>query len=163
MHSFNNSCYQFSTANANLATARANCEAMGFHLVYIESSEEQGFLVSMVNDPLPREQWIGIERTAEGERVWMDGSTISYSNFRAGEMREECFQIRQQDAYKWRDHDCDHKHAYICEREQGEYIPNITMMFLYGKNIIHKSKGVVASLEDTAVDRGSRGSRLEYR
>eukprot|EP00057_Strongylocentrotus_purpuratus_P012380 XP_011666854.1 PREDICTED: uncharacterized protein LOC100892389 [Strongylocentrotus purpuratus] len=121
MHSFNKSCYQFSTANANLATARINCEAMGYHLVYIESSEEQGFLESMVNGivPLPKEQWIGIERTAQGERVWMDGSTITYSNFRAGEAREECFQIRQQDAYEWRDHDCGHKHAYICEREQG--------------------------------------------
>ena len=124
MHSFKDSCYQFNTDEVTLSTSKANCESIGYHLVYIESSAEQNFLESIVNGFAPnlREErrWIGIERTAQGERVWMDGSTISYSNF-----REECFQIRQQDAYEWGDHDCSHPHAYICEREGGEYCKHI--------------------------------------
>nr|XP_054772463.1 uncharacterized protein LOC129280468 [Lytechinus pictus] len=118
-HSSDGSCYKFSSDNMDFQRARENCEAMGYHLVYIATSEEQDFLVSLLVTRSPREHWIGIERDSNGDPVWMDGSPITYSCFGANDGGRACFQIRQQENYAWEDHQCDHRHAFICERELG--------------------------------------------
>ncbi|XP_041484903.1 uncharacterized protein LOC121431404 [Lytechinus variegatus] len=118
-HSSDDSCYKFSSDNMDFQRARENCEAMGYHLVYITTSEEQDFLVSFLVTRSPREHWIGIERDSNGDPVWMDGSPITYSCFGANDGGRDCFQIRQQENYAWEDHQCDHRHAFICERELG--------------------------------------------
>lgn len=124
MYTFGESCYRFKTDETTFTTANTNCEASGFHLVYIETSQEQDFLASTADTVTPeQEYWIGIEKNDAGENVWMDGSAISFSNF--GKIKDKddyCFRMRKEDKdHVWEDHQCDHDHyGFICESEGGE-------------------------------------------
>lgn len=122
MYRFDDSCYQFNTDKTDLQTAKTNCETIGFHLVYIESSQEQDFLASSGNTVSSRrDYWIGIEKNAAGEQVWMDGTAVTYSNFDVINEGGECFRLKRQDDYIWADRGCDQsEYGYICERERGE-------------------------------------------
>ncbi|XP_063961293.1 polycystin-1-like protein 3 [Lytechinus pictus] len=121
MYKFNNSCYQFNTTGTDIWTAKTNCEVVGFHLVYIETKQEQDFLVSTGNIVRPSSDfWIGIEKTTGGEWVWMDGTVITYSNFGLITRGGECFRLRRRKDYIWADRECnDTRIGYICEKEQG--------------------------------------------
>nr|XP_054772488.1 uncharacterized protein LOC129280497 [Lytechinus pictus] len=64
--------------------------------------------------------WIGLEKGADDEVSWMDGSQVIYDNIETSDKKHECFRLRSEDNYVWELHDCSHMHdGYICERELG--------------------------------------------
>eukprot|EP00057_Strongylocentrotus_purpuratus_P012588 XP_011667062.1 PREDICTED: uncharacterized protein LOC105439590 [Strongylocentrotus purpuratus] len=121
-YTFDGSCYWFSHDFEPLSTSRQNCEAMkNYHLVFIESAEEQLFLATTAfSIDRFEDYWIGIEPVDEnGDPVWMDGSAITYSNFER-ERPWQCFSLRGRRGYIWERRPCFVSDYYICEREQGE-------------------------------------------
>ena len=92
-------------------SAKSDCESRGSHLVYIETSDEQAYLEPKV-DELQGEFWIGIEKDADGNQVWMDGTGLTFDNFlgRAIDGDGHCFRITKQymrwDTFVWLDRAC---------------------------------------------------------
>ena len=112
------------TNGTDIDTAKNTCESIGFHLVYIETSQEQDYLVSTLNDSsIDRDFWIGIGKDSAGNPVWMDGSQITFSNFDASNGSGDCYQLYQAANYEWRDLGCGDGGVmvagYICERYVG--------------------------------------------
>jgi hypothetical protein len=62
-------------------TAKANCEAMGGHLVTVTSSAENNFIFNLWPSG-----WIGLtDEVTEGVWRWVTGEPYSYSSWNAGE------------------------------------------------------------------------------
>ena len=85
------------------------------HLVYIESQNEQDFLI--LNLPHDDDFWIGLKGL-----TWFDGSGLTYSNFGPNAFNEEglCFRIQESNS-QWLDRACSMSFNYICEKEDSEY------------------------------------------
>jgi hypothetical protein len=78
---YNGHSYYRSTGTAFWTNARANCLAMGGHLVTITSSGEQSFLFNLWPSG-----WIGLtDEVNEGTWRWVTGETYSYTNWNPGE------------------------------------------------------------------------------
>jgi len=78
---YNGHSYYRSTGSAFWTTARANCLAMGGHLVTITSSGEQSFIFGRWPSG-----WIGLtDEVSEGTWRWVTGETYSYTNWNSGE------------------------------------------------------------------------------
>ena len=113
------SCYYFSQSEVNFDSSKSSCEALGMHLVYIGSQEEQNFLqnsLSGTND----KHWIGLSKL-----TWLDGSSLTYNNFaknyRVFDEGATCFQIYRNSYTFWYMYDdtCSNALFYICEKERG--------------------------------------------
>lgn len=100
----------------------------GFHLVFIDSSEEQDYLAFTANSIKSAacshdhgcEYWIGIMKGGNDEPTWMDGTPIIYDNFKPLDDEGTCFRLNSEEEFVWETHSCGNSHdGYICEREQG--------------------------------------------
>ena len=78
-------------AKMNQASAVSACSQYGSHLVFIESKEEDDFIVSDETE----EYWIGLTGTSSSEARWLDGSSLTYSNFKSLSFNDKanCFRI----------------------------------------------------------------------
>lgn len=113
-------------------TAREGCTGRGYHLVKIETPEEDTWLWDQVEDfsgGTSFEWWIGLnDRATEGTFVWHDDTTLmdtGYANWGPEEPNDN----NDQDCVDldgplygggWDDHQCDDdgpefEHHYICE------------------------------------------------
>lgn len=78
---YNGHSYYRSTGNAFWSTAKANCEAMGGHLVTVTSAAENNFIFNLWPSG-----WIGLtDEVTEGVWRWVTGETYSYSSWNPGE------------------------------------------------------------------------------
>jgi hypothetical protein len=78
---YNGHSYYRSTGNAFWSTAKANCEAMGGHLVTVTSAAENNFIFNLWPSG-----WIGLtDEVTEGVWRWVTGETYSYSSWNSGE------------------------------------------------------------------------------
>ncbi|XP_036902807.1 low affinity immunoglobulin epsilon Fc receptor isoform X1 [Sturnira hondurensis] len=116
--SFQRKCYYFGEGAKRWIQARYACSDLHGRLVSIHSQEEQDFLAKYVNK---KGSWIGLrDLNIEGEFVWMDGSTLDYSNWRPGEPNnggegEDC--VMMLGFGQWNDAFCNtHLEGWMCER-----------------------------------------------
>ena len=123
MFVFNMSCYRFVTDKVNFMTARSECESQpGFHLVFIQTSGEQGFIQDTAALITPQSDfWIGIEKV-DGVKQWMDGSETTYTNYGLENEEGACWRVKRAQDYEWHDRKCEKDFGYICEREIGKYM-----------------------------------------
>jgi hypothetical protein len=78
---YNGHSYYRSTGNAFWLTAKANCEAMGGHLVTVTTSAENNFIYNLWPSG-----WIGLtDEVTEGTWKWVTGETYSYTSWNPGE------------------------------------------------------------------------------
>lgn len=78
---YNGHSYYRSTGNAFWLTAKANCEAMGGHLVTVTTSAENSFIFNLWPSG-----WIGLtDEVNEGVWRWVTGETYSYTSWNPGE------------------------------------------------------------------------------
>lgn len=132
----NGSCYHFSTRAANHSFADFSCQDLGFHLVVIETPEEQDFLVDNLLNP-DVNHWIGLTTDARGNRVWFaDASNVTYTNYglEAKFVDDDggiCFRLRPSKNYTWYDMNCSYSYWYICERKSGEYLYPFEVFWQY--------------------------------
>jgi cephalosporin-C deacetylase-like acetyl esterase len=82
MGTFNNSQFYLSNSGANWADAKAKAIAVGGQLAHIRDKEMNDFIQKNINGDIV---FIGInDAETEGQLVWTDGSSLSYSNFPSG-------------------------------------------------------------------------------
>jgi C-type mannose receptor len=98
------------------AEASAFCEQFGGHLLTLETSEEEAFLLDQGFDG-----WIGLnDQLEEGRFVWANGSTADYRNwntpFSGSAIREEdCAVMKRHPRRIWVLDPCEDNKPFICE------------------------------------------------
>ncbi|MEO0779205.1 MAG: lectin-like protein, partial [Bacteroidota bacterium] len=79
---FNNSRYFYASTSISWGTAQDRAEAIGGHLVVINSAEENQYIQNNVNTRI----WIGLSDEAqEGNFRWVNGDPVDYTNWNPGE------------------------------------------------------------------------------
>ncbi|XP_041470132.1 macrophage mannose receptor 1-like [Lytechinus variegatus] len=112
MYMHDQSCYYFSPLADDFNASKSRCEGLGMHLVYIESEDEEQFLVS--NRENGADYWIGLARVG-----WLDRSQITYNKFQELQSTFDsggsCFRLRHPE-FDWHESTCGSTHPYICEK-----------------------------------------------
>ncbi|XP_078392498.1 C-type lectin domain family 4 member E-like isoform X2 [Cetorhinus maximus] len=75
----NHHCYRFSTERVNWDSAKRQCESQNSHLIFINTEQEQNFIIKSIENN-PGSHWIGLtDRESEGNWKWVDGSPVRWS------------------------------------------------------------------------------------
>jgi hypothetical protein len=83
---FGGHAYKFYPVVLNWKEARAQCAAMGGHLVVIDSLQENTFVGELVAKGGGQDCWIGItDEVEEGKWLTVDGQSLTYTNWRKGQ------------------------------------------------------------------------------
>jgi len=123
-------CYAATTGTrATFDAAQAACEAIGADLATIDSAATNAFLTALLGDV---EAFVGgSDRLNEGAFVWIDGTPVTYTNWRSGEpnnggdsYQEDCIVLQPQLGGVWDDRPCDSTelpppagtYYYVCAR-----------------------------------------------
>ncbi|XP_015706215.1 C-type lectin domain family 4 member G-like [Coturnix japonica] len=115
------SCYHVGSGSVGWAQAQGNCRDSGAQLVVIGDAKEQEFLTSLAPQ---HETWIGLhDRSTEGSFQWVDGSNLSFRNWRWGQPDEagggeDC--VAMDNRGMWGDRPCAVSlGGWVCERPWG--------------------------------------------
>lgn len=126
------SCYMRFSTPATWPAARDACAALSppAHLIIVSSAAENAFFAPLVDDMTPPDFFMGATDSAvEGTFVWVDGSAMTYDNWRdgepndggdgpGGEDEEDCTIIEGDTAlFTWDDRPCMEPYPYVCERD----------------------------------------------
>ena len=116
----------------NWYDARKFCLAHEAHLVDIDSSEENEFVLGLAKGRVGRFLLALNDQVNEGHFVRSDGSAPSFLNWYNGEPNgyygENCAEVRMgyiggtQWNGQWNDLPCSYSLAFICEKTQGKII-----------------------------------------
>jgi hypothetical protein len=132
---YNGHSYYRSTGSAFWLTAKANCEAMGGHLVTVTTSGENSFIFNIWPSG-----WIGLtDEVTEGVWRWVTGETYSYTSWNPGEpnnVGNEDY-VQFVGGGKWNDLPNNYSLPYVLE---FEYIVTTSSWTLY-KTIYTNSSG----------------------
>ncbi|XP_007489600.2 low affinity immunoglobulin epsilon Fc receptor isoform X1 [Monodelphis domestica] len=116
---FQKKCYFFGKEPKTWAQAKYACINLQGRLVSIKSREEQVFLNRNANK---KGSWIGLrDLDIEGIFLWMDGSSLNYTNWGRGEPNnqgqgEDCVAMRGTSGL-WNDANCrGQQDSWICEK-----------------------------------------------
>ena len=112
------------------------CELQGGHLVTINSSGEQKFVIDLLKSTNSRKYlWLGaMDVYSEGKWKWITGDAFSYSNWADGEpndSNDEDYLMLYRDSGKWNDckdgySDFSDSYCFICEFEKKVNALNYT-------------------------------------
>ena len=115
---FGGHAYLYVAMAATWTTAKANCEALGGHLVTINSAEENAFVASLFSTG---KAWIGAtDAVLEGAFVWNNGEPVTYTNWYAGEPNNSGNEdyVEMLAGGLWNDRN-NLSQGYICEFERA--------------------------------------------
>jgi hypothetical protein len=132
---YNGHSYYRSTGNAYWLDAKANCAAMGGHLVTVTTSGENSFIYNLWPSG-----WIGLtDEVTEGTWKWVTGETYSYSSWNSGEPNNAGNEdyVQFVGAGKWNDLPNNQSLPYVLE---FEYIVTTSSWALY-KTVYTNSSG----------------------
>ena len=78
----NGHSYKFFPEQLSWKAAKARCEALGGHLVIIETPAENAFLGQLITDGGQLDSWIGAtDEGSEGQWHWVDGRLMTWTNW----------------------------------------------------------------------------------
>jgi hypothetical protein len=132
---YNGHSYYRSTGNAFWLNAKANCEAMGGHLVTVTTAAENNFIFNIWPSG-----WIGLtDEVNEGTWRWVTGETYSYTSWNPGEPNNAGNEdyVQFVGSGKWNDLPNGVSLPYVLE---FEYIVTTTAWTLY-KTVYTNSTG----------------------
>ncbi|HTN04001.1 MAG TPA: family 16 glycoside hydrolase [Planctomycetaceae bacterium] len=79
---FNGHSYKFFPEQLSWKVARARCEAIGGHLVILETPAENAFVAGLVSAGGKVDSWIGAtDEGSEGKWRWVDGRDMTWTNW----------------------------------------------------------------------------------
>ncbi|XP_076822718.1 macrophage mannose receptor 1-like [Clavelina lepadiformis] len=117
-------CYMFiDNITHGWQYAENDCITKGGHLVAIQSSGENSFVLSRGYQTNAQALWIGLKNDSGNTFHWADGSPYVYTNWSPGEPNnyydsEGCVTISTYDGL-WNDDNCGRKFGYVCEKMMG--------------------------------------------
>ena len=82
-YEFNGKRYAYFSESTDWKTAKEKCEALGGHLAFVNSAEEQKFFTDIVKTNYTALG--GWDEPREGIWTWTDGSEMVYTNWNSGE------------------------------------------------------------------------------
>ncbi|XP_061834761.1 macrophage mannose receptor 1b isoform X1 [Nerophis lumbriciformis] len=113
---FKSHCYLFATDEIEWANAASSCVRHGGLLASIEDPEEQAFIQNNIEvfQDSHTSFWVGLYKTHKGTWMWLDKTTVDYTNWSPEANERDFGEIRTADGtwmsgLKW------HDRAYICE------------------------------------------------
>ena len=117
---------RFYESTVSWTTARDSCVGLSAYLVSINTQSENDF-VAFLSAGLSNNQgdrtWLGLgpDYHAQNPKTWLDGTTVSYTNWVDGEPNnnngnEGCIEMNWDGRGLWNDHDCNEEKQYICEK-----------------------------------------------
>ena len=110
-------CVKVVAGPANYLSAITGCQRLGGALVTVNSQQEQDELYALTGSA---GAWIGLtDFLDEGNFSWVDGSSVSFTNFRAGQPNnnnnnQHCTWIRPDGS--WDDVTCKREEQYVCQK-----------------------------------------------
>jgi hypothetical protein len=126
--------YKFFPEQLSWHEARKRCEALGGHLVMIETPEENAFLGQLITDGGGLDSWIGAtDEGSEGQWHWVDGRNLTWTNWfkrqnqpnnkggveHFGVMSNQVLAVDGAIGWEWSDQPDEslplHRPGYICE------------------------------------------------
>ena len=86
IYTFNGHRYQVFNRDMNWDAAKRYCDALGGHLVTIDSEKEQKFLEQLLQtDGIKNSYWLGGYKNSKKEWVWVTGIRMNYTNWAQGQ------------------------------------------------------------------------------
>uniref|UniRef100_A0A669CF10 Macrophage mannose receptor 1 n=2 Tax=Oreochromis niloticus TaxID=8128 RepID=A0A669CF10_ORENI len=134
---FRGHCYSFfSSVTKDWAHASIECIKMGASLVSIQDPIESKFIeenVEILQDSA-KTFWIGMYKIHEDKWMWIDNSTLDYTNWKSGKS-ESCVYISS-DTGLWSTTDCTRSFSYICKTPKAHVVQETT----------HRSAGITVAI-----------------
>jgi hypothetical protein len=124
VYTFGGHMYMFCTPTANFAVARDTCAKSRYHLVKIENTTENKFIVDTAKAINNATWWIGLnDQAVEGTYVWLDGSDAAFLTWTVGAPNNGGWRGNQDCAlildifagYNWNDAACTDQARFVCE------------------------------------------------
>jgi hypothetical protein len=115
--------YQFCTTDRSWTAAESTCVAIGYNLASLTDAAENDWAFSVAASVSATAWWMGAnDRNTEGNWIWSDGSTWSFSPWGAYEPNnwygnEDCGQLNWFATSVWNDGLCTDQRPYICESQ----------------------------------------------
>lgn len=133
-YEFNGNTYAFIENEMLWNEAREVCEKLGGHLAYINSEAEQEFITEITKNYYTALG--GWDELSEGEWTWLDGSEMTFTNWRSGEPNnsyphQNHLYINYSGAGKWDDGYDNRMAPFVCEWENDRSEHNLGILSGY--------------------------------
>lgn len=109
--------YLFCTASVSWMEARNACSSFGYDLIILNDAAEDAFFVTEALGLAGGDWWIGASSGSDGVYYWVDGSPITYDNWKSGQPNgdDECVKADTSHSGEWDDKGCGGGRDYACE------------------------------------------------
>ena len=133
-YEFNGNTYAFIENEMLWNEAREVCEKLGGHLAYINSESEQEFITEITKNYYTALG--GWDELSEGEWTWLDGSEMTFTNWRSGEPNnsyphQNHLYINYSGTGKWDDGYDNRMAPFVCEWENDRSEHNVGILSGY--------------------------------
>ena len=119
---YNYSCYKVFTVGTpiNWLDAQSSCAIWGGDLTSITTERENNYLNTLITSSVGN-CWIGLnDRDVEGTYTWIDGTTVSYTNWTGtppNVANSDCVQINNAGNGYWYSVNCEEiSNSFVCKR-----------------------------------------------
>ena len=123
----------------NWLGAQSSCTIWGGDLTSITTERENNYLNTIITSSVGN-CWIGLnDRDIEGTYTWIDGTTVSYTNWTntpSDDTNSNCVQINNAGNGMWESVSCDMTlNAFMCKRDSSSETPTGLLFILLCCNI----------------------------
>ncbi len=120
IETFDEKDYRFCDQSRAWSVAREACLGEGMDLVVIDHENESEWLKERRRTRFNGPVWIGLQESLDerGTFVWVDGTPVVFSDWRAGEPDNDDAEANcgSLGVSSWRDYRCTREQPFICER-----------------------------------------------
>ena len=117
----------------NWLYAQSSCAIWGGDLTSITTERENNYLNTLITSSVGN-CWIGLnDRDVEGMYTWIDGTTVSYTNWTItpNVANSDCVQINNAGNGTWESVSCNITlNAFLCKRDSSSTIPTGLLIIL---------------------------------
>ena len=119
---YDSSCYEMFEVSTpiNWLDAQSSCAIWGGDLTSITTERENNYLNTIIPDTVSN-CWIGLnDRDVEGTYTWIDGTTVSYTNWIStpDETNSNCVHINNAESGVWESVSCGMTlNSFLCEKD----------------------------------------------